>query len=134
MARNQELSKRESQVVDLISQGMVSGEIGAKLHISSTTVDRHVKMAMTKINARNRAEAVAIVERTMRFTRVRYLDLSIVKSDGTGVICRPVSVSAGKSVESFDGEPGVAIVMEEDEAYELFRELGRIFVKRLKTK
>ena len=55
-----ELSKRESEVVRLLSLGATGPEIAEDLHVSHNTVRTHVHNAMTKMGARSRAQLVAM--------------------------------------------------------------------------
>jgi DNA-binding NarL/FixJ family response regulator len=52
------LSLRELEVLRLIAQGMTNREIGAELHLSENTVKGYVKDILSKLDARNRTEAV----------------------------------------------------------------------------
>jgi len=56
------LSLRELEVLRLIAQGLTNKEVGAKLYISENTVKGHVKEILTKMNARNRIEAVLVAK------------------------------------------------------------------------
>ena len=58
------LTDRERQVLDLLAQGNAYGEIGLALCLSDSTVRAHAQRAMTKLNARTRAQAVAIAVRS----------------------------------------------------------------------
>ena len=58
------LTDRERQVLHLLAQGNAYGEIGAELYLSDATVRAHAQRAMNKLNARTRAQAVAIAVRT----------------------------------------------------------------------
>jgi len=53
------LSPRELEVVRLIAAGMTNKEIGAQLFLSETTVKREVSHIFDKLEAKDRAEAVA---------------------------------------------------------------------------
>ena len=63
-ARNHEpsvqFSKREKQVLALLAEGKTNRDIGAKLFISESTVKFHVHAILSKLDASNRTEAVAI--------------------------------------------------------------------------
>jgi len=48
------LTPRESEVVKLIAEGLTSKEIGAVLHISEKTVERHRTNVLEKLGLRNR--------------------------------------------------------------------------------
>ena len=54
------LTMRELEVVELVHQGFRNGEIGARLTISSRTVEAHVSNIVAKMGARNRTDAVRI--------------------------------------------------------------------------
>ena len=56
----QEPTPRESQVLQLISDGLVNREIGERLFLSEETVKSHVRHLLAKLQARSRAHAVAI--------------------------------------------------------------------------
>jgi DNA-binding CsgD family transcriptional regulator len=53
------LSERELSILRLISCGQSNAEVAAHLKIGPETVKHHVKRAMRKLNARDRAQAVA---------------------------------------------------------------------------
>lgn len=52
------LTRREKEVLELISEGLTNNEIAAKLFISVTTVDTHRKNLLAKFDARNIAALV----------------------------------------------------------------------------
>ncbi len=54
------LSVRERQVFTLVARGYVDKEIAGKLKISMKTVQYHMANVILKLQARNRANAVAI--------------------------------------------------------------------------
>jgi two-component system, NarL family, response regulator len=59
-----ELTKRELQVLQHVANGRSNKEIGSILYISEATVKGHIRSILTKLEARSRAEAIAIaVER-----------------------------------------------------------------------
>jgi len=53
------LSLREREVPQLVAQGYSNKEIGGQLYIDETTVKAHLRSIMDKLQAKNRAEAVA---------------------------------------------------------------------------
>ena len=53
-----ELTNREREVVALVAGGLSNDEIAAELCISPVTAKTHVSRAMTKVNARDRAQLV----------------------------------------------------------------------------
>lgn len=55
-----ELTKREKEVLKLISEGLTSEEIAKELKISQRTVDAHRANAMQRIGANNSAHLVAM--------------------------------------------------------------------------
>ncbi|MGA9452447.1 MAG: response regulator transcription factor [Verrucomicrobiia bacterium] len=60
MAQNTEnLSEREQQVLDLLSQGLIYKEIADKLGISYETVHTYIRRVYEKLQVRTRTEAVA---------------------------------------------------------------------------
>jgi DNA-binding CsgD family transcriptional regulator len=54
------LSEREVECLTWVALGRTDGEISELIHRSPTTARFHVEKAMTKLGARNRAQAVAI--------------------------------------------------------------------------
>jgi|tagenome__1003787_1003787.scaffolds.fasta_scaffold20106070_1 DNA-binding CsgD family transcriptional regulator len=57
------LTSRECEVVRLVAQGATSDEIAERLFISPTTVETHVRKAMGRLGARNRAHLIALAIR-----------------------------------------------------------------------
>jgi DNA-binding NarL/FixJ family response regulator len=56
----QEPTRREVQVLQLVSEGLVNREIGERLFLSEETVKSHVRHLLAKLQARSRAHAVAV--------------------------------------------------------------------------
>ena len=55
-----DLSDREREVLALMVKGLNNTEIAAKLIVSLSTVKHHVSHILSKLDATNRAEAVAL--------------------------------------------------------------------------
>jgi DNA-binding NarL/FixJ family response regulator len=55
------ITKRESEILKLISDGLTNHEIADKLFISTFTVDSHRKNLLLKFNAKNTATLIKIV-------------------------------------------------------------------------
>jgi DNA-binding NarL/FixJ family response regulator len=53
-----DLTPREREVVSLLSQGLTNAQIGAKLHLSPRTVEKHVTSLFRKTDTTNRSELV----------------------------------------------------------------------------
>jgi DNA-binding CsgD family transcriptional regulator len=52
------LTKKESQVLNLVSLGYSSGQMAAALNISSNTVETHRRNLLSKFEAKNSADMV----------------------------------------------------------------------------
>ena len=59
------LSKRELEVLRLVSEGLTNAEIGARLFISPKTAEHHVGRIYSKLQLRNRTELAAYAVRTL---------------------------------------------------------------------
>jgi DNA-binding NarL/FixJ family response regulator len=57
------LTRRESEVLDFLADGLTNAEIAARLYVSMKTVDTHVGNILSKLGVRNRREAVARAQR-----------------------------------------------------------------------
>lgn len=57
------LSPREQEVLQLVSEGYSNSMIAGRLHLSENTIKTYVESLLTRLNARNRAEAVAAASR-----------------------------------------------------------------------
>jgi DNA-binding NarL/FixJ family response regulator len=54
------LTRREKEILDLISEGFTNQEIANKLFLNITTIDSHRKNMLTKFNAKNTAALIKI--------------------------------------------------------------------------
>ncbi|MCI6838464.1 MAG: helix-turn-helix transcriptional regulator [Prevotella sp.] len=52
------ITKRELQILDLLSRGMSSNEIAAELFISHNTVDFHRRQLLKKTDSKNIADLI----------------------------------------------------------------------------
>lgn len=60
-----QLSRRERQILGLLSEGHSTDEVADELNLSAHTIRTHVKNAMRKLDASTRAHAVAIALRDL---------------------------------------------------------------------
>jgi DNA-binding CsgD family transcriptional regulator len=56
-----QLTSREREVAELITQGLTNREIGARLFIAERTVDTHVSRILAKLGCSSRAQVAATV-------------------------------------------------------------------------
>ena len=54
------LTRREAEILMLVSQGMRNSAIAKRLFVSTRTVDRHVSAILSKLGVQSRGEAVAL--------------------------------------------------------------------------
>lgn len=54
------LTKRESLILELLTEGYENNEIAGKLYVSIHTVKAHISAILRKLNAKNRTQAVYI--------------------------------------------------------------------------
>jgi two-component system NarL family response regulator len=59
LIRSVRMTKRERQVIELVSDGLTNKEIGQKLHLSPYTVKSHVHNILEKLAMHNRIEIAA---------------------------------------------------------------------------
>jgi DNA-binding NarL/FixJ family response regulator len=57
------LTRRESEVLALLAEGLTNAEIGQRLSITAKTADHHVAAILSKLGAHTRGEAVMIARR-----------------------------------------------------------------------
>lgn len=63
------LTKREAEVLELISHGLSNPQISERLYVSRKTVEHHVGNVLAKLGLRSRAEAAAYATRTQPGTQ-----------------------------------------------------------------
>lgn len=61
-AKKYNLTKREIEIVSLISQGLSNKKIAKSLSISENTVKDHIKNIAEKMNVRSRGEIIALLK------------------------------------------------------------------------
>ena len=57
------LTRREAEILTLVSQGMRNSAIARRLFVSTRTVDRHVSAILSKLGVQSRGEAAAMVNK-----------------------------------------------------------------------
>jgi DNA-binding NarL/FixJ family response regulator len=65
LARSSMLSRREREILGLLSRGLTTDDVADELSLSAHTVRTHVKNAMRKLEATTRAHAIAIAMREL---------------------------------------------------------------------
>lgn len=58
--KNLGLTRREQQLIQLVSQGLTNKEIGTHLYLSEQTIKNHLRRMLRKIGATDRLEAVEV--------------------------------------------------------------------------
>jgi DNA-binding CsgD family transcriptional regulator len=58
------LTQRETEVLDLLGEGLTNAEIATRLYISTKTAGHHVSSILAKLQLRNRSEAAAFAHRS----------------------------------------------------------------------
>jgi DNA-binding NarL/FixJ family response regulator len=75
------LTSREVEVFRLITQGLSNAEIGDALFISDTTVKTHVTRLLSKLQLRDRAQAIVLAYRTGLFEQPNLLGDSAQRNE-----------------------------------------------------
>jgi DNA-binding CsgD family transcriptional regulator/tetratricopeptide (TPR) repeat protein len=57
------LTRREAEILTLLSQGLRNSAIAQRLYVSTRTVDRHVSAILSKLGVQSRGEAVALANK-----------------------------------------------------------------------
>jgi DNA-binding NarL/FixJ family response regulator len=57
------VTRREADVLRLLSQGLANKEIGARLHLSPRTVEKHVESLLRKTGSRSRTQLATYAAR-----------------------------------------------------------------------
>ncbi|QNE37045.1 response regulator transcription factor [Leifsonia shinshuensis] len=57
------LTRREAEVLDLVSDGLSNGEIASALFVGGSTVKTHINAIFAKLGVASRAQAIALVRR-----------------------------------------------------------------------
>lgn len=81
LVRSVRMTKRERQVIELISDGLSNKEIGWKLHLSPFTVKSHVHNILEKLAIHNRIEIAKYAREDQGFTDLKDL-ASIIEESG----------------------------------------------------
>ena len=61
-----QLTPRQSDVLELLAEGMTTTQIGARLSIADATVRSHVATVLTKMNVQTRAAVVDLLDKAFR--------------------------------------------------------------------
>ena len=60
------MSKRELEVLRLVGYGLTNAQIAERLYISTKTAGHHVGNILSKLGLKNRSEAAAYAQRSLR--------------------------------------------------------------------
>ena len=71
LIRSVKMTKRERQVIELVSDGMTNKEIGHKLHLSPYTIKSHVHNILEKLAMHNRIEIANYANADNSFNDIR---------------------------------------------------------------
>lgn len=81
LIRSVKLTKRERQVIELISDGLTNKEIGWKLHLSPFTIKSHVHNILEKLAIHNRIEIAKYAHEDQGFNDLKELAALIDESN-----------------------------------------------------
>lgn len=116
------LTARELEVLRLVSRGLRSGDVAARLGISARTVENHKRNLFAKLNVHSEAHAVALA------VQAGLLPPSPGPAAGPGLTPRERDIlrlaAAGLSVKQTAHVLGVAVKTVESLQRQLFRKLG----------
>jgi DNA-binding CsgD family transcriptional regulator len=107
------LTKREAEVLPLITSGLTNREIAAELVISVRTAEHHVEHILHKLGAQNRREAAAIARRLASRLDEEGLERTPLDERLHGGVVRPLLESLGR-VENVRQQVHVAHGVQED--------------------
>jgi DNA-binding NarL/FixJ family response regulator len=82
------LTRRESEVLDLLRDGLSNADIATRHHNSVRTIEHHVSAILTKLGLRSRAEAAAYAASLPTDHRHRGSQTEVGIRGGHGAICR----------------------------------------------
>jgi len=74
-----EISKREYEVLQLISKGHSNKEIAEQLFLTESTIKTHVSNLLVKLNAKRRTQAIEIAKQHQIIYNSLLLDFSTIK-------------------------------------------------------
>ena len=55
------LTRREREVAELVAEGLTNAQIAARLHVSESTVEKHVTRVLAKLELSTRAGVVRLL-------------------------------------------------------------------------
>jgi DNA-binding CsgD family transcriptional regulator len=83
------LTKREEEVLELMSEGLRQSEVARRLFISPKTVATHVEHILRKLGVRSSTEAVAVAYREELITPKARRGVPVSERLGTAAPHRP---------------------------------------------
>jgi DNA-binding NarL/FixJ family response regulator len=58
-----DLSDREEQILQLVSEGLTNREIGERLHLAEKTIKHYMTNVLQKLHVRSRVEAALLLQK-----------------------------------------------------------------------